>query len=199
MATNFSPKTDRAGFALLITLLVVGSVLSIGAVLLDTTIKQVRLASTAKDSEVSFHAANAGMECARYIRRAERAAMATGGDINPECFGGMSDPVSVPGDELVGNNDGEAFLYEYQFSWGPTDERRCSVIKTIVASSSPAASDDLVVPDVRDEIPGYPDPSNEKTCAPGSVCTLVSVQGYNRACGEITGYGTIEREVLLQF
>ncbi|MFW6210467.1 MAG: hypothetical protein ACOC4E_03185, partial [Patescibacteria group bacterium] len=67
MATNPRQPHATSGFALLITLLVVGVVLAVGAVLLDLTIKQVQLSSTAKDSEIAFHAANAGMECARFI------------------------------------------------------------------------------------------------------------------------------------
>jgi hypothetical protein len=48
-----------------------------------------------------------------------------------------------------------------------------------------------------DHIPGYPD--NTKTCNAGERCTILSVKGYNRECGTATGYGSVEREVLLQF
>ena len=85
MVDNYSQKT---GFALLISLIVVSVVLSVGLVILDLTIKQVRLAATTADSETAFHAANAGMECARYWRRNLDDAALLGGNINSvECFG----------------------------------------------------------------------------------------------------------------
>jgi hypothetical protein len=75
------------GFALLIALIVVGVVLSIGLSILNLSISQVRLSTDAKESEAAFHAANAGMECARYWRHEEGDKMG-GGDnsFSPECF-----------------------------------------------------------------------------------------------------------------
>ena len=82
---NFNQK--ESGFALLITLIVVGVVLSVGLSILDLSIRQVRLSTNAKESELAFHAANAGMECARYWRRASSSEMETGQAIEPVCFG----------------------------------------------------------------------------------------------------------------
>ena len=50
------------------SLIVVSVVISIGLVVLDLTLKQLRLSTNSKDSETAFHAANAAMECARYWR-----------------------------------------------------------------------------------------------------------------------------------
>jgi hypothetical protein len=47
-------------------------------------------------------------------------------------------------------------------------------------------------------VPGYPD-GTTKDCAPGARCTVVSVRGYNRACNGINAFGTVERQVLLQY
>src|SRR6056297_3030355 len=60
---------SQSGFALLVSLIVVSVVVSVGLVLLDVTIKQLRLSSNSTDSEIAFHAANAGMECAQFWRR----------------------------------------------------------------------------------------------------------------------------------
>jgi Tfp pilus assembly protein PilX len=82
----------QAGFALLISLLVVGVVISVGLSILDLSIKQVRLASNATESEKAFHAANAGIECARYWRRVLSMQIEDGMTLSPSptCFGGIA-------------------------------------------------------------------------------------------------------------
>ena len=54
------------------SLIVVSVVISIGLVVLDLTLKQLRLSTNSKDSETAFHATNAAMECARYWRNEEK-------------------------------------------------------------------------------------------------------------------------------
>lgn len=213
MATNPQQSHSTSGFALLITLLVVGVVLAVGAVLLDLTIKQVQLSSTAKDSEIAFHAANAGMECARFIRRVEGAAMNRGEDISVSCFG-ASDSVSSgailnlesetdPGDGETHvtspDNDGDAYFYPYEFDWSQGGNERCTRIDTIVASST-ATGGGVEIENMRWLIPSYPESPDTKLCEAGARCTVISVRGYNQPCNQInTSYGTIEREVLLEF
>lgn len=204
MTTNHSQA--QSGFALLLSIIVVGVVLSIGLSILELSIKQVQLSSNARESEVAFHAANAGMECARYWRRERSAEMETGQDIDPQCFGESVGTIS--GTEISDGNptgmnmsgDGEVFQYEYEFTWG--DRRRgCTVINTVIASTSPLGTG-LTLSDMNLIIAGYPeDPVNgyEKVCEPGSRCTTISVQGYNRPCSSRTGFGSVQREVLLQF
>lgn len=87
MEINLKQQNKReTGFALLMTLIVVSVVVSIGLTVLDLSIKQVRLSTNAKESEIAFHAANAGMECARYWRRAASTTVERGGAITPNCF-----------------------------------------------------------------------------------------------------------------
>ena len=192
MATNHykQGKKSESGFALLMTIIVAGVVISIGLSILDLSLKQARLASIAKESEVSFHAANAGMECARYWRRAASSTMERGGAINPLCFSATPSAYSV-----VQVSTG-VFLYNYSFTWGSPDQR-CSQITTLVASST-APGPDLVINNMKALVPGYPN-GNTKTCIAGERCSVVSVRGYNRPCNTATGYGTVQREVLLQF
>ena len=45
---------------------------------------------------------------------------------------------------------------------------------------------------------GYPT-NAAKTCAAGESCTILASRGYNRSCSTATGYGSVERKVLLQF
>lgn len=183
------------GFALLLTLLVVTVLISIGVSILSLSITQVRLASNARDSEVAFHAANAGMECALYWRRVKADEMENGDDIRPMgCFGDNS-PNNYSDTQITsGVVGGEVFRYQYEFEWGTPV--RCTQIDTIVGSSS-ISGPGLDIPNMRSYIPGYPG-NNTKECDPGTKCSVISVQGYNKPCSSINSYGTVQREVLLQ-
>ena len=142
------------------------------------------------------------MECARYWRRQSADEMELGQAIDPNCFNSATRDTNtvsaVGGGDLSG--DGEAFVYGYSFTWG-VDNDRCTEVTTLVASSSlPGTGLDIL--NVTTYIPGYPGDSagnDEKNCEPGARCTIMSVRGYNRPCGEIGNYGTVQREVLLQF
>ncbi len=191
-------RSKSAGFALLITLIVVSVVVSIGLTLLDLTIKQVRLASGSKDSEIAFHAANAGVECARYWRRVEQddfeeltEAVPANDTVTISCFDQPDQ--NVPTIKLTTNSDA---IYEYNFSFtGGTNNDRCSVVKMITLSSEPDQAA-VTLTNVPDIIKGYP--ATNKTCQPGGRCTIISAQGYNKACANINVTGTVQREVLLE-
>jgi Tfp pilus assembly protein PilV len=188
-------KNNQQGFALLMTLIVVTVVVAIGLTVLDLSAKQIRLTTNAKDSEIAFHAANAGMECARYWRRQESAAMEAGSAVSPSCFG--SALYSNNRTQITTNvsGDGEVYKYDYSFTWGGST--RCSQITTLVASSTSSGSG-LTVGNMTTLVPGYP-AGNSKACAAGERCTVLSVRGYNKPCNNASGYGTVQREVLLQF
>ncbi len=194
-------QKKEQGFALLMTLIVVTVVIAIGITVLDLSTKQIRLSTNAKDSEIAFHAANAGMECARYVRKNASTLMENGQAVTPACFGGTL--YSNSRQELSSpriQGDGRVFRYDYAFTWASNS--RCTEITTLVASStdtgSPTLNDVVIDMDLAPEIiDGYPE--STKTCAVGEKCTVISVRGYNKPCGPSLGYGTIEREVLLQF
>lgn len=197
MEIKINQKTE-SGFALLMSLIVVGVLISMGLSVLELSIKQVRLSTNARDSEIAFHAANAGMECGRYWRRAEANAMETGSQITVQCFN--QPQITVTAQSLDGSitaGSGEAFLYTYEFTWG-TGGDRCTQITALIASSSITSAVDLVIDSIPTYVPGYTD-GNTKECEPGGRCTIMSVRGYNRPCNAITNYGTVQREVLLQF
>lgn len=198
---------SKEGFALLITIIVVGVVLSVGLTILDLSIKQVRLSTNSRDSEVSFHAANAGAECARYWRRYKSDSlladdMVRGVPISLTCFGVSPEDGDTVSGGIVSKTDiapddadtGEVFKYEYEFEWGGGS--RCTEITTVVASST-LGSGGLTVTGMNTHVPGYPDLTS--TCEEGSQCTILSVRGYNKPCSNIGGFGVVQREVLLQF
>lgn len=193
---QFNNTSGKEGFALLMTLIVVAVVISIGMSVLDLSIKQVRLSTNARDSEIAFHAANAGMECARFVRRNLSSAMENGVAISPSCFLASASSNNVT-EILTGiTGSGEAFKYEYAFSWGGSAQR-CSQITTLVASSSLSGTG-MVISNMTTLVPGYPTGAT-KSCAAGERCTVISVRGYNKPCANVASYGTVQREVLLQF
>ena len=204
MEIDMYKRSSESGFALLITIIVVGVVLSVGLAVLDLSIKQVRLSTNAKESEVAFHAANAGMECALYWRRKSSPDpdMEDGDNINPSCFavsaGTIEKNNGSPGLEPVTTGDGVAYMYEYDFPWGPVGDVRCTQVNTLVGVAD-ILGGGLSITNMTDLFPGYPD-GDTLVCDAGTRCTVVSSLGYNKPCSTInTSYGVVQREVLLQF
>lgn len=196
MPTKSAPT--QPGFALLMTIVVVSVVIAIGLTVLDLSVKQVRLSTNAKDSEIAFHAANGGIECAQYWRRASSSQMERGQSISPRCFNTNVGVNTVSQITSGVSGDGAVYQYRYEFTWG-TPDTRCTQINTVVASSTILGSgltiDNATLVAL---LPGYPETGN-KRCNPGEQCTLISVRGYNRDCSAVSGFGTVQREVLLQF
>ncbi len=195
---------SQSGFALLMSLIVVGVVLSVGLVILDLTIKQVRLAVTTRDSEIAFHAANAGAECALHWRRQDTVeadifndAAVTGAAMpGVRCFGSSASNVAASGGSVI-NGIPEAEQYEYEFSWPPGSPDRCTRINMVViADSSPVS---IPESSIRALIPGHSF-GGGKTCTGGSRCTLIATSGYNQSCPGAGGfgYGVVERKVLIE-
>ncbi len=181
------------GFALLMALVVVSVVVSIGLSVLDLSLKQLRLSTNSKDSETAFHATNAGLECARYWRTVESDDMEIGNNISPSCFGISLGTIGATTVSISG--PGEAYLYSMQTTWSGAGAERCSVMKTLVIVSDPTST--TTVSGMQTLVPGYPYVV-AKECEPGARCTVVSAQGYSRACASITVSGTVQREVLLE-
>lgn len=190
---------NSTGFALLLALLVVSVVITVGLTILEITTKQVRLAASAADSEISYSAANAGVECAMYWRRKEAGEIEMGNAIsNLNCFG--SPNISPPAATIPVTN-GQLHLYKYQIGWGGAAAPRCSRVSigVIVSSASAVASVERSILD--DNFSGYPG-TGARTCPAGGICTIISSKGFNRDCVDDTDPfppGTIEREVLVEF
>jgi hypothetical protein len=197
---SLNKPSSQDGFALLMTILVVGVIISISLSVLDLSIKQIRLSTNAKDSEVAFHAAYGGVECARYWRKTSALAMETGGAISPQCFEVATDgSVEIESITAGVSGDGLVFLYQYRFTWGVAPNQKCSQITTLVASST-ALGAGLTIPNVNTLVPGYR--PGDKQCAAGERCTILSSRGYNRPCSTAVGsgsFGTVQREVLVEF
>ncbi len=188
------------GFALLMTLLVVAAVVSITLAVIELTIKQLNLTVTARDSEIAFHAANAGLECARYVRRVASSSFEVVGTpldtIDFECFNRSQelDLTSYPG--LATNGNGEIRRYAGEVTWGTND--RCSVVDMLVMIVPDTETSDLEITNLDTLYQGFPS-GDTKACNPGARCTVAQVTGYNRGCSDTSLAGTVRREILLEF
>ena len=176
----------NSGFALLLTLIVVSVVLSIGLSLLDITLKQLVLSGTARDSEIAFDAAYAGVECAEYWVRDDYTQFVGSARTLPRC---IKDDINGTYDEP--KTDVHRSVYE--IDWGTSGEERCTQFDVFILDAKDAGGD--VDYDFDANNYGYPAGS----CTEGSVCTYIFARGYNRACNDTNSMRTVQREVVSKF
>ena len=172
-------------------LVVVSVVVSVGLTILDLSLKQVRLSTNSRDSEIAFHAANAGLECARYWRVSEETDIEGGLAFTPNCFGNSMGNQTATNIAVSGG--GTAYRYEFESTWGTPE--RCSEMTILTINSTAGAI--TTVPNMTTVIPGYLT-APTKECAQGGRCTVIAVRGYSRNCSDTALTGTVQREVLLE-
>ena len=188
MRKTFSTQRIESGFALLLTLIIVSVVLAIGLSILDTTLKQVVLSGTGRDSEKSFHAAYAGAECGQNSRLNDLYTDAiVNSDGNPSitCLGGSQ---SVDSSLHTNVSGGRVHRLTYDITWGPSNET-CTNFDLYLFDSRTTSGDATY------NIPGL----GSKTCVDGALCTLIASRGYNRACNDLTSQRAVQREVVVQY
>lgn len=67
MKDKFKIKTSKqGGFTLLLSLLVISIILSVGFGVFDIMTKELKLSGIGRESQISFYAADAGIECAYF-------------------------------------------------------------------------------------------------------------------------------------
>ena len=196
-------NNTRAGIALLMTMMVLSVVLAVTLAIVELTLKQLSLSVDSRDSEIAFHAANAGLECARYTRRSASTTFERGANSVPfNCFATTTPllkkvATTSLGVATISNGAiGDIHRYKTNISWG---SNRCSAIDMITMIVSTSSPSNLIMVPLPGEFlfPGYV--ASQKSCAPGGVCTIASVAGYNVTCGSIANDGVLKREVLLEF
>jgi hypothetical protein len=185
-------RNQQQGFALLLSLIISSVVLAIGMAILDISINQINLSATARESELAFQSAHAGVDCLWYWRNEHASSYiaASGGAPSIECFGTTvagEAPVTLPE-----STDGYARLFSYEFEWG--DPARCTGVDMYVMNA--AGTDNLTLQFENDAI----GTNGLKTCKSGNVCTILVSGGYNRACDEITSsIFSVQREITVEF
>jgi Tfp pilus assembly protein PilX len=198
---NYSKK--QSGFALLMTILVLSVVVAVTLAIVELSLKQLKLAVDSTDSEIAFHAANAGLECARYTRRLQSDALETGGTVTFNCFGNSTAVGRValgvptnPSPLVV--SDGRVSRYQHSITWGTAPDERCTAIDMVVmvATTSVTIGGASAADSLQEEINGYE--TDTKTCDPGERCTIISVSGYSSPCASISNPSVLKREILLE-
>jgi len=167
---------NAAGFTVLIAVLVATIVLAIGLAILDITLKQVKLAGIAEQSERAFHAAQAGYECARYydLQNGTFDIPNSGGTVT--CFGSDEDfSAADSGDEQ-----------RVFWTWGAEGNKVCSDVSVykFYSASGDADMDSAGV--------------TSRDCPEGFTCTVVRARGYNDECG-VTSEDVVEREITVVY
>ncbi len=181
----------QEGIALLVTLLLMGVLLAIGASLINITLKQYQFSGMALASETAFQVANAGMECILYhdnpkLPDASPFDVQGDGTTVPE-EGSISCMNGVVSSDIEPSNNGTVVSGEeqlFRFEWGssPTVCSEISIYKF--------HSDSATVPVTVDGV-SY----RSTDCPIGGVCTVVKARGYNASCSDIiSGIKVVERE-----
>ena len=189
-------KKQQSGFALLMSIIVVGVVVSVGLSLSELATKQLNLSTNSKESETAFHAANAGVECAQYWRFNKAETLEAGDDFNFRCFNegenvAASDPTSLG----LSVNRADAYLYRKNFTWNSGSGDRCSDVSMLIINSS-SNIDKAEISGMKNVFSGYPDDTFE--CEIGGRCAIISAQGYSASCASVGNIGVVQREVLLE-
>jgi len=188
-------QAHKEGFALLLAIVIASILLSIGLTLLTTTVKQLTLSSTARESEIAFHAASAGIECVRFHRGENVGDQFTdeviGLGVAPSisCFGVTSGSANTQ-NRLSRDTDGYTNVFNYELDW--TSDERCSQLDLYVMVGE---YDNYTF-----DFDPYSTAVGNKTCPQGAACTVAIVRGYNRSCDDLAnGLATVERELTAQF
>lgn len=199
-----SDNQKQAGFALLITIIVLSVVLAIGLSLLEISLKQINLTITARESELAFVAANSGVECAQFSRfNIEQSTDFDDEQFRFACFGqsrildvnGGNPAGSSATQTIIGNaaSPNRAVIESFQTQYDlETEGGEMCVDMTVVTI------------DVRGRATGYPYSfSNQgvasRNCPGNSVCTNIFSRGYNRSCSDIGDRNTVQREMTAEF
>ncbi len=195
MKFNKKGRENNKGFALLLSVLVSVIVLTIGLTILNSALKQVSLSEIALESERSFHAAYAGVECAQFWNVADTWDVGTA----TKSIRCMEQNVTTNNSLPLTYNADE--VWTIQFDW------------TNSASYPGSGAPDAYTYDMCTDMTIYkyfdasspttmsvlPAGFTNRVCAIGVECTVVESRGYNRPCGSLTDIRTVEREVTVRF
>lgn len=184
-----NPNHSQKGFALLLAIIVSSIVLTVGLSILSVTLKQLNLGNNTLRSEGAFQTAVAGMDCLRFLRSTQASNFINNGrTVNIDCFelGGLTMT-----DMLAGSNGEDPYIQVFQtrFDWDiSSDARQCIQIDTVVLDARSADRNWLTLN------------HGNLTCDEGSICTTAFVQGFNVACGNVTGNpAAVVRELSAEF
>lgn len=175
----------------MLAIIVSSVVLAIGLSILNVSVSQLNLSTTARESEFAFQTAHAGMECIWYWRGEESVAYTALAEPLPdiECFG--EEPIESSRATLLSNSNGHINSYEYTFEWG--DPLRCTDVELVVFN---AMDGDLSWTFSNTGV----GEGGLKECDEGYLCTVLFSRGYNRSCTELdSSIFSVQREIVVEF
>ncbi len=180
----------QSGFSLLLAMIVASVALAIGLSLLDLSMKEIELAASSRDSEIAFQAANAGLECARYVRRSNTSAILSQNDITSDCFGGSN--------TLTANASGNEVQYEREVTgWDPSGNGTPLCIRYDIYTVDNSGGSNPVAKSFVDQL-GVTR-NNFDQCQAGDICSVAIARGYNVPCADIGNVYTVQRELSAEF
>lgn len=181
MTSPRKPQPSQAAFALLITIVVISVVLAIGISLLNITVKQISLSITGRDSEVAFHAAQAGIECVQqmlnsydYISVPPPPSIAC---ITSNSVTLATEPPPQPNVEQR----------SFEIDWNNGDVDVCTQADLYLIDATAGA---VMVNFTNQGLPSY-------NCANGDFCVAAFSRGYNRPCNQLNSLRTVQREITI--
>ena len=182
------------GFVLLLTLVVVSIILAIGLSMLNITMKQLTLSNLARESEIALHAASSGIECMQFHRVDPRTRqILLNEDSDPDttepllsCAGTTPINSSTNHDLNLTTN---GLLYNYLYDYDVDGDKCVETSMYLIDLRNETSDVTRTVNEGLDEI----------SCDGGSVCTTIFSRGFNRACADIDGPFTVQRELTIEF
>jgi hypothetical protein len=186
---------QQKGFALLLSVIVSSIVLAIGIAILQISVNQINLASTARESEIAFQTASAGVDCMWYHRNTFASQYTNSGTLSAQlidCFGQASmSPVAVSQDNT--DPDGVINNFRYQFDMGT--RQQCVVLDMYVMNAYTGTGP--VTKTFANEGVGN---NGTKTCLANKTCTVLFSTGHNRSCASLsTSIFSVQRELTVEF
>ena len=191
-------QQQKNGFALLLAIIVSSIVLAIGVSLLQISVNQINLASTARESEIAFQSASAGEECMQYWRYFEPNFTTTATqNVAPsvQCFGASAHSGAKSIRTNFGGTPSTGYTdhFTYEFSLGNKSTDACIQVEMYVMNAFGAS----ITQSFSNAAVGN---NGSKTCNVGGTCTVLISTGYNRSCTTLgTDIFSVQRELTLEF
>jgi len=181
------PRSTAAGFSLLLAMLVASVALSIGIALLGLTVKQLDLSVTARDSEIAFHAASAGIECLQWFRYDESDQLLNNDssvdhNIDKTCMGETAEFQERTSPAPPQNR---REYYDVQVEGNIDGTLFCTEMEMVV-----------VTVDATDRNRGF---DTVGDCPDGDACTVAKARGYNVPCDLVGTQFSVQRELTAEF
>jgi Tfp pilus assembly protein PilX len=155
---NLKNKPNNKGFVILFAVLLSSLFLVIGTSVFSISLKEIMLSGSGRDSQLAFHAADSGLECALYW------------DLNYQIFATSTHSGASPSNVFCADQDITASSY-WVWKNAPTNDNQSETVFGFnIFSDEPSRQDCVIVSVKKAQVPG--NPSNP-------FVTTIESRGYN--------------------